>query len=221
MGNAEYMGEIHVKGMARLLPQRAFLCVCDVQEKFLVDSLIHEMPAVVSNTKMMCEVATALEVPIVCTEQYPKVFANTCASIGMEDLKTNGAAQVFEPKFTFSMLGVDAEDADNAEFGCTTACSAHITSIITGVETHVCVQQTVLDLLAAGATVSVVADAVSSRRTSDRSMALQLMQQAGARITTSESLIYSLLGGSKHPAFKAVNELLKPHREAGFIGNPC
>jgi hypothetical protein len=51
--------------------------------------------------------------------------------------------------------------------------------------------------LLAGATVSVVADAVSSRRTSDRSMALQLMQQAGARITTSESLIYSLLGGSK------------------------
>jgi len=215
--------------MARLLPQRAFLCVCDVQEKFLVDSLIHEMSAVVSNTQMLCQVAAALEVPIVCTEQYPKVFGNTCASIGIEGLKANGAAQVFEPKFTFSMMGIDAEESDN-EGGCTVACSSHITSLIsggrdhvimTGVETHVCVQQTVLDLLSAGATVSVVADAVSSRRTSDRSVALQLMQQAGARITTSESLIYSLLGGSKHPAFKAVNELLKPHREAGFIGTPC
>ena len=81
--------------------------------------------------------------------------------------------------------------------------------IVTGIETHVCVLSTALDLLEAGYRVHVPHDAVNSRRAADKSWALQRMQQAGAQITTTESAVFELLERCDTPDFKTVAKLVK------------
>ena len=110
-------------------------------------------------------------------------------------------AHVF-PKLKFSMW--------------TEAVSAHVSSlapdftdvILCGIEAHVCVQQTALDLLAQGKRCWVVVDGVSSQRAGDRAVALQLMRDAGAYLTTTESLVFGLLGSAAEPDFKAVQKVV-------------
>jgi len=81
--------------------------------------------------------------------------------------------------------------------------------IVAGTESHVCVLQTVLDLLAAGFTVAVVEDAVGSRKPADRRVALERMRQEGARITTVESLLYELTERSGTDTFREILRLVK------------
>jgi hypothetical protein len=179
---------------------------------------------------MLAEVSKTLDVPIVVTEQYPKVFGPTVPEISSVWADKASAAQVFQPKFTFSMIGIDADDGDDAASGCSKATAQHIASlgaagrthaILCGVETHVCIQQTCLDLIASGFTVHVITDAVSSQRETDRMTAVAGMRQAGAAVTSSESLVFQLLGGSKHAAFKPVSNIMKPYRDAGSLGHAC
>ncbi|WP_411026926.1 isochorismatase family protein [Salmonella sp. s55044] len=81
--------------------------------------------------------------------------------------------------------------------------------MLCGIETHVCIQGTTLDLLERGLDVHVVADACSSRSMLDRLYAFERMKQSGAFITTSEALILQLLGDSAHPNFKECQKLIK------------
>ena len=114
---------------------------------------------------------------------------------------------VFE-KTLFSMLTpevrsyIDNSDSDSNSSG-------RHQVVIVGIEAHVCVLHTVLDLLADGKEVHVVADAVSSQRPHDRDTAIHRMASAGAVITTSESMLFDLLRDAKHPHFKACSGLLK------------
>ena len=80
--------------------------------------------------------------------------------------------------------------------------------VLCGIEAHVCVYQTCLDLLNRGYTVHIVADAVSSRSMTDRVFALKGMQTAGAILTTSECVILGLVGGADHPQFRAVQKII-------------
>ncbi|MFG0263141.1 MAG: isochorismatase family protein, partial [Novipirellula sp. JB048] len=84
--------------------------------------------------------------------------------------------------------------------------------VVTGIEAHVCVLQTVLDLIAEGFRPFVVAEAVASRHEHDREIAMQRMQLAGATITTAESVLFEWLGTSRHPQFKAISQLIKARR---------
>lgn len=83
--------------------------------------------------------------------------------------------------------------------------------IITGIETHVCVTQTALDLLARGHRVYVVADGVSSANPEERGVALARLRDAGSIVTTSESLLFEILADAKSPSFKTVSGLVKEH----------
>ena len=78
-----------------------------------------------------------------------------------------------------------------------------------GIEAHVCVYQTVIDLLAEGKQVQVVVNAVSSRDSANKSVALRRMEQEGARLTTVEMILFELLRGSKHHCFKEIQGLIK------------
>jgi len=78
-------------------------------------------------------------------------------------------------------------------------------------QTHVCVLQTTLDLLERGYAVHVLADGASSRKNSDRFLAFERMRQSGAFITTSESLLFQLMGDARHPVFKDISSLVKGH----------
>ena len=83
------------------------------------------------------------------------------------------------------------------------------TFVLCGIETHVCVVATCIDLLARGFHVHVIADAVSSRTEDDRKMALERMRSMGAHINTTESVILAMVGDAAHPQFKAVQRIIK------------
>ncbi len=84
-------------------------------------------------------------------------------------------------------------------------------AVLFGIEAHVCVQQTALDLLAAGVPVVLPVDGVSSQRPGDREMALRLLERSGAVLTTTESLLFSIAGDAAAPSFKPLAKLVKEH----------
>ena len=85
--------------------------------------------------------------------------------------------------------------------------------ILCGIESHVCVQQTALDLLREEYDVFLVCDAVSSQRPYDRTVAINRLREAGAVLTTTESIIFDLMRDAKHPNFKAISGLIKKQKE--------
>lgn len=188
------------RAVGRLVPSDTALLVCDVQERFR--PLIHKMETVINTTKFLTSVAKELDVPIVATQQYTKVFGPTVADAFADPADIGTLAPVFEKK-KFSMM--------------TEECSRHLTALgrnsylLVGIEAHVCLQQTALDLLELGHDVHVVADGVSSQGSYDREVALRRMESGGAWLTTAQSAAFMLLGGADHPNFKAVSKLVKEH----------
>ena len=151
----------------------------------------------------MTSVAKELNFPIVITQQYTKVFGPTISDAFADpnDIGTS-LAPIFEKKL-FSM--------------CTEECTQHLTSLnktsylLVGIEAHVCLQQTALDLLEKGHDVHIIADGVSSQQSYDREMALRRMENCGAFLTTAQSSAFMLMGGADHANFKSVSKLVKDH----------
>lgn len=170
------------------------LLVIDIQERIL--KVINENERVVDNALKLIKGFQILELPVLYTEQYPKGLGPT-VSVLKEALGTSAAV-----KTTFSCSG-----ADNLF---PTLINSDLRQLaICGIESHVCVQQTVMDLLANGFQVNVAADAVSSRRELDYKIALDRMNKQGAEITTTESILFELLEKSGTEEFKAISKLVK------------
>jgi nicotinamidase-related amidase len=174
-----------------LSPATTLLCVIDVQER-----LLRVMPAadrVVDRCRRLAEAARLLGVPSVLTEQYPHGLGPTPAALA--DLLPAPAA-----KLAFSCCGCDGFDA---------ALAAGLTAaVLAGLETHVCVSQTALDLLARGLRVFVVVDAVASRHPLDHEIALRRLEAAGGILTTSEAVLFEWCRSAEHPQFQAVRRLV-------------
>ena len=179
----------------RLTPQNAALVVVDVQEK-----LMAAMPRRAETLAACVRLTTAarqLGLPIVLTAQYPKGLGAICPAI------TDAAPGVaFIEKLAFSCCGADA-------FTRTFRQLLRKRILIAGVETHVCVQQTVIDLLALDCVPYVCADAVCSRRDLDRDVALARLRDCGAVITTVESAVFEILKTAGTEPFKAALPLFK------------
>lgn len=170
------------------------LLVIDIQERII--KVINEYERVVDNSIKLIKGFQILKLPVIHTEQYPKGLGPTVEKIGSV-LGSSAAV-----KTTFSCSG-----ADNLF---STLIKSDLSQLVVcGVESHVCVQQTVLDLLANGFQVNVAADAVSSRREFDYNTALDRMDKLGAEITTTESILFELLEESGTPEFKAISKLVK------------
>ncbi|KAL0042067.1 hypothetical protein WJX77_002135 [Trebouxia sp. C0004] len=139
--------------------------------------------------------------PILVTEQYPKALGATKQLI--TDSLPDGM-QAY-PKLLFSMCGDDTAGwwAKHSEIRQVLLC---------GIEAHVCVLQTALDLLEHGIEVHLVVDGISSQRLVDRQVALKRVSQSGAFLGTSEMLLFQLMQGAKHPAFKTISALFKEKR---------
>lgn len=179
----------------RLDIEKAQLLVVDIQEKLLPH--IHEHENIVANTVKIVRAAQELSIPITISEQYPAGLGRTPTAI---TVAAKDAARV--EKMAFSAWGDDEPREALMK-------SMRSQVLIVGIETHVCVQQTVLDLLAEQHRPIVLADAVSSRRPVDREIALQRMRSEGAVITTVESAIFELLERSDTDAFKRVLPIVK------------
>ena len=169
----------------------------DMQEKFLA-----AMPESIKNTiakqKIVLESAKLLQVPVVVTEQYPKGLGPT-----LSEFKT-----IFDPswpiieKSTFSCLG-SAEVRMELK-------RKHISSVILlGIENHVCVLQTAIDLIAEGFQTIILKDAVNSRKAIDMETGFETAKTAGVHMMTVESLVFMLMKDSRHPAFRNISKLIK------------
>ncbi|XP_033100902.1 isochorismatase domain-containing protein 1-like [Anneissia japonica] len=180
--------------LGNLSPDCSAFFLCDMQEKFKPH--IKYFDDILEVTKRMVSASRILNIPLVITEQYPKGLGNT-----VEDIDTSFAVGVY-PKTKFSMLIPEVkkkiEEMNNLK-----------SVVLFGIETHVCIQQTALDLLAVGIDVHVVADACSSRSMMDRQFAFERLRQTGAIVTTSESVLLQLVGDKDHPQFKQVQGLIK------------
>jgi nicotinamidase-related amidase len=174
---------------------RSFLFVIDIQDRLLPS--IHEHEAVVDRSVLMIDAAKILGLPVVWTEQYVKGLGPTNERV-RKPLEEIGATPV--EKLTFSCCPVVGEQL---------AGLGRKQVIVVGIEAHVCVQQTVLELLRTDYEAYVLADAVGSRRPLDYDVALLRMQQAGAVITTVESMIFELLKQAGTDAFKSILKIVK------------
>ena len=147
-----------------------------------------------------------LGVPVLATEQYPKGLGPTVEPI-------RGFLTTVWEKKTFSAVG----EGGALDF---LKSDARIKVVVVGIEAHICVMQTVLDLLNQGFHVFVCVDAVSSRYAIYVKIALKRMQQAGAILVTAEACVYEWLETSANPAFKEISGMVQERmRQIGPYGN--
>ncbi|KAK7488790.1 hypothetical protein BaRGS_00019925 [Batillaria attramentaria] len=190
------------KRVGKLVANNSCLFLCDMQEKFR--PTIQYFPQIVSVARRMLQAARLLEMPVVVTEQYPKGLGHTVPELGVKD------EQVF-PKTCFSMLLPEVESflKEQREVKSVVLC---------GIETQACVLQTALDLIERDYDVHVIADACSSRSMVDRMYALQRMQEAGAFLTTSESMMLLLCRDASHPKFRDIQKIIwEPAPDSGLL----
>lgn len=175
----------------RLSPESSMLCVVDVQER-LVPAMT-DGAAVVARCRRLVEAARLLEVATVVTEQYRKGLGPTVPELA-------GLLPPPLEKLAFSCCGAE---------GFAAAIPAAVGQIVLcGLETHVCIAQTALDLLADGYAVFLAVDAISSRHPLDRDVALRRLEAAGAVPTTSEAVVFEWCRTAAHPRFQDVRKLV-------------
>ena len=173
------------------------LLVIDLQEKFA--PIIQNWDSVVALSTRLIRFFRLIKAPILVTEQYPEKLGPTVQPIH-EVLSGSGA--VVLPKTTFSSCGAP-------KFKQALKKSRRRQWILCGIETHVCIQQTTFEMLELGYEVFLAVDAMSSRRSKDREVALARLASAGAILSTSESLICETLRDTQHPLFKPAFALVK------------
>lgn len=179
--------------LERRTAQGGALLVVDMQEKLL--RAIEGPDRLLANVLLLVQAARALGVPAFATEQYPKGLGPTVPSL---------AALIPDrpAKLAFHAFGAPGVAEGLAERGV-----RHVTLV--GIEAHVCIVQTALELLRAGYAVQVPADAVGSRFAVDRDSALRRLELAGAVVTRTESALFEWLGGADHPRFREISALVK------------
>ena len=171
--------------------EEVIVLIIDVQEKLvnmLEDSNVKEQAIKIAKASEI------LNIPIIVTEQYPKGLGSTISEI--RDFLTN--AEYIE-KTSFSAL----KDEEIKKL------LSKKQVIIFGIETHICVLQTAMDLLREGYEVFVVENACGSRDELNKQTALRRLIHAGAQIITTEMVLFELLESSKHPQFKEIQALIK------------
>ena len=187
----------------RLDVDRAFVLVIDLQEKLL--PLIRDHERIIAAGRKLLDVVRLFDLPVLATEQYPKGVGTTVGAI-RKALDTCGATVIEKPSCSAcdhppvrdALLAIDRPQV-----------------VVIGIEAHVCVQQTALDLRSMDYDVFVCADAVGSRGRIDYEMALARMRQRGANVTTVESVLFELCNRCDMPEFKKMIEVIKSTQPTG------
>jgi nicotinamidase-related amidase len=182
----------------QMSPADTALLVIDVQKRLMAK--IPAAAALVRNLAFLIDAARLLNLPVLATEQYPRGLGPTVPEL---------ASRLPErpDKVAFSCCAVDSVVE-------TLHRQARPKVVLAGIETHVCVLQTGLDLLGRDFRVYVAADAVASRYGIDHDMALRRLEGAGAILTTSETAVFEWVGGADHPQFKSISNLVQQRMHA-------
>lgn len=182
--------------LSNLEREKSGLLVVDVQEKLF--PLVDRHCEVGKTIQKAIQGFQSLSLPIVVSEQYPQGLGHTIPSLS----SLIGEGNMTIEKTSFSCLGHDTNRNE--------LLSLPIEQwVVVGIEAHVCVLQTVKDLLRAGKQVVVLNDAISSRSVFDFSTAIAEMRDCGARISSTETVLFELVHDSKAAEFKALSELIK------------
>jgi nicotinamidase-related amidase len=185
--------------LPRLTADTSTLLVIDVQDKLLVK--MPDAAGLVRDLVFLVDVAKLLGVPILATEQYPKGLGPTVADLTRR-LLVNPRA-----KMTFSSCGAPGLLEELRALG-------RRNIVVAGMESHVCVMQTALDLVESGWNVFLPVDAVQARFPIDHDLALRRLENAGATLSTAEATAFEWLGNAEHPQFKAVSKLIQERMAA-------
>jgi nicotinamidase-related amidase len=172
--------------------QKSCLLIIDVQEKLTPLVLNHEK--LVQNCQWLMRLAHELEVPIQVTEQYPKGLSKTVPSLRNESVSAIYSEKVFfscasEPNCLETLNHIGREEI-----------------VIAGIETHVCVMQTAIELQTMGKNVFVVVDAASSRHEMDHRYGLKRMKAAGVTLVTKEMVFFEWIRCAGTPRFKELSQ---------------
>lgn len=180
---------------AMLKREDTALIIIDIQGKLA--TLMHERDRLIAQACKLIRGAQALDIPVIWNEQYPRGLGPTIPEIA-------ALLKEMQPleKRSFSCCGSMQFNEALAQLNCRQL-------LVSGIETHICVYQTVRDLLSQGYAVEVAADAVSSRTELDMQTGLSKMVHAGASVTTVETALFELLGDSRDPAFKEISSIVK------------
>lgn len=171
-------------------PHKATLLVVDIQEKLI--GAMSDPEGTQARARWLLAATAELELPMVISEQYPKGLGHTLAQL----LAAAPAAEVVE-KSHFSCVAAECLPA---------SLMAREQVIVCGMETHVCVLQTVLGLLTLGKQVFVVEDACDSRTPASKAAGLARMRAAGAQVVTREMVLFELMGSASHPLFRHISK---------------
>ena len=178
-----------------LTTENSLVLAIDFQDRLMPS--MHDREELARKTAIFLKGCRLLGVPIIATQQYTKGLGDTISEI-------KDALGEFKPieKITFSCCG-------NVEFIKEIKELGRKNIIVTGIEAHICVQQTVLDIVSSGYDVYVVADCIGSRFVNDRLYAEKLMDKAGAVFYTAESALFEMMVSAEHPRRKEISELIK------------
>lgn len=171
------------------------LVVIDIQERLV--AAMKYGPQVVDNNKILLSAAGEFDIPVLATEHYPRGLGKTASQL----LENMGDNKVYE-KIIFSALG-------KGEIASALRGLGRKKLIVTGIEAHVCVLQSVRDMISQGFYVHVVQDGVCSRTKENYKNALWQMSQMGAVITNTETVVFDLLKQAGTPEFKKLSRLIK------------
>ncbi|MBL1319526.1 MAG: hydrolase [Methylophaga sp.] len=179
-----------------LKENNSLLVLIDIQQRLLSAMPEHAGEAMVHQAAVLGQAANKLNIPVMVTEQYPEGLGET-----VEALQSQVSFPEKIEKTCFSC-------ADSNNFMSSLRTSHRRQVILTGMETHICVLQTALALIAQGFQVFVVEDAICSRTQQNQDNALHRLRQAGVIITNTESVLFEWLSDAKHPAFKTLSKLI-------------
>lgn len=182
---------------AQLLNQdESVFITIDIQDRLVSAMADNDAHTLIEQTQRLMTAATSLAVPVITTEQYPRGLGNTVSELA-EHVQSDSVIE----KTSFSCAKVP-------EFMKKLDATGRKQIVLSGMESHICVLQTALDLLAQGFRVYVVEDAVCSRAHNNKQAALQRMRDAGVIITCMESVLFEWLSDASHPQFKVLSKLV-------------
>ncbi len=175
----------------RILREEAVALVVDYQEKLV--PVMNEKEFLIERSQILLQGLKILGVPMIITQQYTKGLGAT-----VENIRSAAGKLDYIEKISFSAYEQVKDQIEGMKY-----------VIVCGIESHICVLQTVIDLAAAGYVPVVVEDCISSRQKTDKEIALKRMSQEGAVITTSESLLFELLRVAGTETSKKIQRLIK------------
>ncbi|MBI3411571.1 MAG: isochorismatase family protein [Planctomycetes bacterium] len=182
----------------QLIAAESALLIIDAQEKLV--PLIHGSEAMVRNLAFLIDGAAILDIPVFASEQYPKGLGPTITALAKK-------LPVRAAKVAFSCCAIPSIIEDFRKLNRTRI-------VLAGIESHVCVLNTALDLLAEDFWVYLAVDAMGSRYGIDHDITVRRLEGAGAILTTVETAVFEWTAASSHPRFKQVSALVQARMRA-------